>query len=105
MASPMTNASVLAILRAIAADVGMDRAARRGIRGTRGRRLCGHRHPQPNPRWVLLVADAAGYIDAFTGEGMGLAFGAAELAGIALSANGPRTTTASGAGRRDGIPH
>ena len=27
---------------------------------------------------VLLVGDAAGYIDALTGEGMGLAFGAAE---------------------------
>lgn len=29
---------------------------------------------------VLLVGDAAGYIDALTGEGMGLAFGSAELA-------------------------
>jgi flavin-dependent dehydrogenase len=29
---------------------------------------------------ILLVGDAAGYIDALTGEGMGLAFGAAELA-------------------------
>ena len=28
---------------------------------------------------VLLVGDAAGYIDALTGEGLGLAFGAAEL--------------------------
>ena len=28
---------------------------------------------------MLLVGDAAGYIDALTGEGMGLAFGAAEL--------------------------
>ncbi|WP_264077034.1 NAD(P)/FAD-dependent oxidoreductase [Mycolicibacterium houstonense] len=28
---------------------------------------------------VLLVGDAAGYVDALTGEGMGLAFGAAEL--------------------------
>ena len=28
---------------------------------------------------VLLVGDAAGYIDALTGEGMGMAFGAAEL--------------------------
>src|SRR5262245_35787316 len=28
---------------------------------------------------VLLVGDAAGYIDALTGEGMGLAFGAADL--------------------------
>ena len=28
---------------------------------------------------ALLVGDAAGYIDALTGEGMGLAFGAAEL--------------------------
>ena len=38
---------------------------------------------------VLLVGDAAGYIDALTGEGMGLAFGAAELAGELRS---PRTT-------------
>ena len=29
---------------------------------------------------VLLVGDAAGYVDALTGEGIGLAFGAAELA-------------------------
>jgi flavin-dependent dehydrogenase len=29
---------------------------------------------------VLLVGDAAGYVDALTGEGLGLAFGAAELA-------------------------
>ncbi|CAN5771223.1 NAD(P)/FAD-dependent oxidoreductase [soil metagenome] len=28
---------------------------------------------------ILLVGDAAGYVDALTGEGMGLAFGAAEL--------------------------
>jgi flavin-dependent dehydrogenase len=28
---------------------------------------------------VMLVGDAAGYIDALTGEGMGLAFGAAKL--------------------------
>ncbi len=28
---------------------------------------------------MLLVGDAAGYVDALTGEGMGLAFGAAEL--------------------------
>ena len=27
----------------------------------------------------MLVGDAAGYIDALTGEGLGLAFGAAEL--------------------------
>lgn len=48
---------------------GQDRAAgplRQNVRGrTAGR--------------VLLVGDAAGYIDALTGEGMGLAFGAAEL--------------------------
>ena len=35
---------------------------------------------EPHRRRVLLVGDAAGYIDALTGEGMGLAFGAAELA-------------------------
>ena len=28
---------------------------------------------------MLLVGDAAGYVDALTGEGLGLAFGAAEL--------------------------
>jgi flavin-dependent dehydrogenase len=28
---------------------------------------------------ILLVGDAAGYVDALTGEGLGLAFGAAEL--------------------------
>ena len=30
---------------------------------------------------VLLVGDAAGYVDALTGEGLGIAFGGAELAG------------------------
>ncbi|WP_006245568.1 NAD(P)/FAD-dependent oxidoreductase [Mycolicibacterium tusciae] len=48
---------------------GQDRAAgplRQNVRG----RAAGR---------VLLVGDAAGYIDALTGEGMGLAFGAAEL--------------------------
>lgn len=34
---------------------------------------------------VLLVGDAAGYIDALTGEGMGLAFGAAELLADSIS--------------------
>jgi flavin-dependent dehydrogenase len=38
---------------------------------------------------VLLVGDAAGYIDALTGEGMGLAFGAAELAVDCVVANRP----------------
>ena len=42
-----------------------DRCARRFVSRAAGR--------------VLLVGDAAGYIDALTGEGMGLAFGAAEL--------------------------
>jgi flavin-dependent dehydrogenase len=49
---------------------GQDRAAgplRQGV----GNRAAGR---------VLLVGDAAGYIDALTGEGMGLAFGSAELA-------------------------
>jgi flavin-dependent dehydrogenase len=54
--------------------------------------LSGHDHGRDRaagPLWqkvvsrtagrVLLVGDAAGYIDALTGEGMGLAFGAAEL--------------------------
>ena len=43
------------------------------------------------------MGDAAGYIDALTGEGMGLAFGAAELLVISVVGTGPRTTTASGA--------
>jgi flavin-dependent dehydrogenase len=38
---------------------------------------------------VLLVGDAAGYIDALTGEGLGLAFGAAELLVDAVVANRP----------------
>ena len=36
---------------------------------------------------VMLVGDAAGYVDALTGEGMGLAFGAAELAVDAVLAD------------------
>jgi flavin-dependent dehydrogenase len=38
---------------------------------------------------VLLVGDAAGYIDALTGEGLGLAFGAAELLVDAVVADRP----------------
>lgn len=38
---------------------------------------------------VMLVGDAAGYVDALTGEGMGLAFGAAELLAGAVVANRP----------------
>ena len=38
---------------------------------------------------VLLVGDAAGYVDALTGEGLGLAFGAAELAVKCVSADLP----------------
>lgn len=37
---------------------------------------------------VLLVGDAAGYVDALTGEGMGLAFGAAELAVNCIARDG-----------------
>lgn len=40
-----------------------------------------HRVPTRAAGRVLLFADAAGYIDALTGEGMELAFGVAELAG------------------------
>jgi flavin-dependent dehydrogenase len=39
---------------------------------------------------VLLVGDAAGYIDALTGEGMGLAFGAAELLVNCVASNRPQ---------------
>ena len=38
---------------------------------------------------VLLVGDAAGYVDALTGEGLGLAFGAAELLVEAVVAECP----------------
>ena len=60
--------------------------------GELGDRISGHAHGQDRAAGplrqrvrtrvagrVLLVGDAAGYIDALTGEGMGLAFGAAEL--------------------------
>jgi flavin-dependent dehydrogenase len=40
---------------------------------------------------VLLVGDAAGYVDALTGEGLGLAFGAAELLVQAVVAERPDT--------------
>ena len=38
---------------------------------------------------VLLVGDAAGYVDALTGEGMGIAFGGAELAVKCVLADDP----------------
>ena len=38
---------------------------------------------------VLLVGDAAGYVDALTGEGLGIAFGAAELLVNCVLANTP----------------
>jgi flavin-dependent dehydrogenase len=38
---------------------------------------------------VLLVGDAAGYVDALTGEGLGIAFGAAELLVTCLAADRP----------------
>lgn len=38
---------------------------------------------------VLLVGDAAGYVDALTGEGMGIAFGGAELAVACMLAGTP----------------
>jgi flavin-dependent dehydrogenase len=40
---------------------------------------------------VLLVGDAAGYVDALTGEGLGLAFGAAELLVKSVVAERPDT--------------
>jgi flavin-dependent dehydrogenase len=40
---------------------------------------------------ILLVGDAAGYVDALTGEGLGLAFGAAELLVKAVVAERPDT--------------
>jgi flavin-dependent dehydrogenase len=57
-----------------------------------GERVCGHPHGQDMAAGplrqevrgrvagrVLLVGDAAGYVDALTGEGLGIAFGGAEL--------------------------
>jgi len=38
---------------------------------------------------VLLVGDAAGYVDALTGEGLGIAFGAAELLVGCVAADRP----------------
>src|SRR6202022_5143242 len=38
---------------------------------------------------VLLVGDAAGYVDALTGEGLGIAFGAAELLVGCIAADRP----------------
>jgi flavin-dependent dehydrogenase len=38
---------------------------------------------------VLLVGDAAGYVDALTGEGLGIAFGGAELAVECVGADRP----------------
>lgn len=40
---------------------------------------------------VLLVGDAAGYVDALTGEGLGIAFGGAELLARAVLADTPAT--------------
>ena len=39
---------------------------------------------------VMLVGDAAGYVDALTGEGLGIAFGGAELAVKAVLADAPQ---------------
>ncbi|MEI6251646.1 MAG: NAD(P)/FAD-dependent oxidoreductase [Mycobacteriaceae bacterium] len=39
---------------------------------------------------VMLVGDAAGYVDALTGEGLGIAFGGAELAVRAVLADAPQ---------------
>lgn len=38
---------------------------------------------------MLLVGDAAGYVDALTGEGLGIAFGGAELLVAAVLADRP----------------
>jgi flavin-dependent dehydrogenase len=39
---------------------------------------------------VMLVGDAAGYVDALTGEGLGIAFGAAELLVQRVTADRPQ---------------
>jgi flavin-dependent dehydrogenase len=39
---------------------------------------------------VMLVGDAAGYVDALTGEGLGIAFGAAELLVQCVAADRPQ---------------
>jgi flavin-dependent dehydrogenase len=59
---------------------GLDRAAgplRQRVRSRTARR-------------VLLVGDAAGYVDALTGEGLGIAFGAAKLLVECVTADRPQ---------------
>ena len=60
------------------------RSSRTGWMGTRTARIaararCGRRSSSRTAGRVLLVGDAAGYVDALTGEGLGISFGAAEL--------------------------
>ena len=47
---------------------------------------------------MLLVGDAAGYVDALTGEGLGIAFGAAELLVDCVTADRPTAYDLRGAG-------
>ena len=51
------------------------------------------------PGRVLLVGDAAGYVDALTGEGLGIAFGGAELLVQSRAGRPPRRTTTGSGGR------
>lgn len=65
--------------RLVGCEHGSDRAAgplRQRVAG----RVCGR---------VMLVGDAAGYVDALTGEGLGIAFGAAELVVDSVLAGDP----------------
>ena len=49
---------------------------------------------------VLLVGDAAGYVDALTGEGIAVSLAAARALVEASPPDRPRTTSGSGGGRR-----
>ena len=66
-------------------------------------RVCGHAHGPDRAAGplrqrvrsraagrVMLVGDAAGYVDALTGEGLGIAFGAAELLVDCVAADRPQ---------------
>jgi len=50
----------------------------------------------------MLVGDAAGYVDALTGEGLGIAFGAAELLVDCVTADRPQDYDRRCAGCRGG---
>ena len=68
-----------------------DSPGRRAVR-PRGVAIAAARF-QPAPGRVMLVGDAAGYVDALTGEGLGIALGCAELAVNAVLTDDPADYT------------